>query len=134
MPQLDLCVNGARIEIAAATTLHPGVEGSAKDLCSANFFATMRKLLERFDETFERPLRDLSMVVERPLTLVSHKGSPSPLISPLAVSHLSPSLSLSHSLISSSSFPLMVLSYKSLKVPSHGSLISPSRFPLMVLS
>ena len=58
MPQLDLCVNGARIEIAAATTLHPGVEGSAKDLCSANFFATMRKLLERFDETletFERP-------------------------------------------------------------------------------
>ena len=120
MPQLDLCVNGARIEIAAATTLHPGVEGSAKDLCSANFFATMRKLLERFDETFERPFRDLSMVVERPLTLVSRKGSPSPLISPLGVSHLSPSLSLSLS--------------NSLKVPSHGSLISPSRFPPMVVS
>ena len=104
MPELDLCVNSARIEIAAATTLHAGVEGSAKDLCSANFFVTMRKLLERFEQTVERPLRDLSTVVERPLTLVSHKfHSRFSLSSNLSLSGVSPiSLSLSFSHISPS--------------------------------
>lgn len=69
----------------------------------------------------KKPLRDLSMVVERPLTLVSHKFHSSfSLSSNFSLRGVSP-ISHSHSLMS-------------LQVPSHGSLMSPSRFTLMVLS